>query len=97
MAPAIRVGAVLGVSSVASAFLISVAGYALAAMLVQALLRPDPLAIARRVEPPPATAAAARRGRPTGAALRRARARPDSRPALGSQGDVDAITACSAP
>src|SRR5207247_524383 len=37
MAPAIRVGAVLGVSSVASAFLISVAGYALAAMLVQAV------------------------------------------------------------
>src|SRR5438876_568448 len=56
MAPAIRVGAVLGVSSVASAFLISVAGYALAAMLVQALLRPDPLAIARRLEPPPASA-----------------------------------------
>jgi len=73
MAPAIRVGAVLGVSSVASAFLISVAGYALAAMLVQALLRPDPLAIARRLEPPPATAGAARRGRPTGTILREPR------------------------
>src|SRR2546425_9547333 len=48
MAPAIRVGAVLGVSSVASAVLISVAGDALAAMLVQALLRPPPLALRRR-------------------------------------------------
>jgi len=51
MTPAIRVGAALGLSSVASAFLISVTGYALAALLVQALLRPDPLAIARRLEP----------------------------------------------
>ena len=51
MNPAMRVGAALGVSSVASAFLISVVGYALAALLVQAFLRPDPLAIARRVEP----------------------------------------------
>src|SRR5467141_4031595 len=73
MAPAIRVGAVLGVSSVASAFLISVAGYALAALLVQALLRPDPLAIARRLEPPSATAGAARRARATGAILREPR------------------------
>jgi len=73
MAPAIGVGAVLGVSSVASAFLISVVGYALAAMLVQAFLRPDPLAIARRLEPPPATAGVARRGRATGAILREPR------------------------
>jgi len=51
MNPAIRVGAALGMSSVASAFLISLLGYALAALLVQALLRPDPLAIARRLEP----------------------------------------------
>ena len=51
MTPAIRVGAALGLSSVASAFLISVTGYAVAALLVQALLRPDPLAIARRLEP----------------------------------------------
>src|SRR5262249_7197251 len=51
MNPAIRAGAALGLSSVASAFLISVSGYALAALLVQALLRPDPLAIARRLQP----------------------------------------------
>jgi MFS family permease len=51
MNPAIRAGAALGLSSVASTFLISVSGYALAALLVQILLRPDPLAIARRLEP----------------------------------------------
>ena len=62
MAPAVRVGAVLGLSPVGSAFLISVAGYALAAILVEVLLRPDPLAIARRLEAPAAgtTAAPAR-------------------------------------
>jgi len=51
MTPAIRVGAALGLSPVASAFLISVTSYAVSALLVQALLRPDPLAIARRLEP----------------------------------------------
>src|SRR5438093_295768 len=40
MAPAIRIGALVGVSSVASAFLISVAGYAVAAGLLQAFLAP---------------------------------------------------------
>jgi MFS family permease len=47
MAPALRFGALLGVSSVASAFLIAVGSYALAALLIQVFLRPDPLAIAR--------------------------------------------------
>jgi MFS family permease len=50
MGPAVRVGALLGLSPVASAFLISLAGYTLAAVLVEALLRPDPLAIARQFE-----------------------------------------------
>jgi MFS family permease len=50
MTPAAQVGARLGLSPVGSAFLISVAGYALSALLVQILLRPDPLAIARRLE-----------------------------------------------
>ena len=50
MPGAVRAGALLGLSPVGSAFLISVGGYGLAAMLVQALLRPDPLAIARRME-----------------------------------------------
>ena len=72
MAPAIGVGALVGVSSVASAFLISVAGYAVAAILVQACLRPDPLAIARRLEPA-APARRGERGRATGAILREPR------------------------
>ena len=50
MDPALRVGAGLGISSAASAFLVSVAGYGLAGLLVAALLRPDPLAIAREEE-----------------------------------------------
>ena len=72
MAPAIRIGALVGVSSVASAFLISVAGYAVAAGLVQAFLRPDPLAIARRLEPS-TPARSGERGRAAGAILREPR------------------------
>src|SRR5207247_2233774 len=72
MAPAIGVGAMLGVSRVASAFLISVVGYTLAAILVEAFLRPDPLAIARRIEPSSPTRAA-QRGRETGVILREPR------------------------
>lgn len=48
MGPAVGAGALLGIAAPASAFLVSVAGYALGALLVQALLRPDPLALARR-------------------------------------------------
>jgi len=47
MEPALRVGTSLGVAPAASAFLISLAGYALAAIVIEILLRPDPLAIAR--------------------------------------------------
>ena len=72
MAPAIGVGAMLGVSRVASAFLISVVGYTLAAILVEAFLRPDPLAIARQIEPASPTRAA-QRGRETGVILREPR------------------------
>jgi MFS family permease len=63
MAPAVRVGALLGLSPVGSAFLISVAGFGLSALLVQVLLRPDPRTIARRLEAPEAgsTAEPARR------------------------------------
>jgi len=50
MAPALRVGAALGITSAASAFLVSVAGYGVAALLNAALLRPDPLAVARELE-----------------------------------------------
>jgi len=48
MGLAVHVGAWLGLSAAASAFLISVASYAFAALLVQAVLRPDPMQIARR-------------------------------------------------
>jgi MFS family permease len=50
MGPALRVGALLGVESTASAFLVSVAGYTLGAILIQLFLRPDPLAIAREAQ-----------------------------------------------
>lgn len=50
MAPALRLGALVGVTSAASAFLVPVASYVLAAILIQLLLRPDPLAIARRTQ-----------------------------------------------
>ena len=51
MAPAVRAGAYLGVvSPAASAFLISLVGYGLAAILIEIFLRPDPLAIARRLQ-----------------------------------------------
>ena len=43
---AVRVGARVGVAAVASPFLISLAGYGIAALLTHVLLRPDPLAIA---------------------------------------------------
>jgi MFS family permease len=47
MDPALRLGALLGMTPTASAFLVSVAGYGGAAVLVQLFLRPDPLALAR--------------------------------------------------
>lgn len=50
MGPALRVGALLGIESTASAFLVSVAGYALGALLIQIFLRPDPLTLAKRAQ-----------------------------------------------
>jgi MFS family permease len=52
-------GPLIGVSTTASAFLVSVATYALAALLTQIFLRPDPLAIARELERGTAAAAVA--------------------------------------
>src|ERR1700741_3261872 len=49
MEPSLRLGGALGIAPAASAFLISVAGYTVAAVLVELFLRPDPLAIARRL------------------------------------------------
>jgi MFS family permease len=64
MAPALRLGALLGVTSVASAFLIAVGGYALASLVIEVFLRPDPLAIARHHQ------AIVDAGRPAGTARR---------------------------
>jgi MFS family permease len=50
MGPALRVGALLGIESTASAFLVSVAGYALGALLIQIFLRPDPLSLAKQAQ-----------------------------------------------
>jgi MFS family permease len=50
MAPALRVGDLLGISPTASAFLISVSGYTVAAVLVEIFLRPDPLTVARTLD-----------------------------------------------
>ena len=46
-APAIALGAGWGVPATASPFLVSVAGYGIAALLTTLFLRPDPLALAR--------------------------------------------------
>jgi MFS family permease len=62
MAPALTLGAGLGVPDTASPFLVSVAGYGVAAVLTVLFLRPDPLALARR------DAAEADAGRPAGIA-----------------------------
>jgi MFS family permease len=50
MVPAVSLGAFVGISSVASSFLISVGAFAAAAVLIQTLLRPDPLTVARHLE-----------------------------------------------
>jgi dienelactone hydrolase/predicted MFS family arabinose efflux permease len=50
MAPALRLGNALGIDKTASAFLVSVGGYAVAAILVALFLRPDPLSIAREMQ-----------------------------------------------
>jgi MFS family permease len=64
MSPALRLGARFGLSPEASAFLISIAGFSVAAVLVEIFLRPDPLALARRLQD------MARAGEPAGRARR---------------------------
>jgi MFS family permease len=64
MAPALTVGAWLSVPATASAFLVSVAGYGLAALSTAIFLRPDPLTVARCAEA--AVPAGASRRRPRG-------------------------------
>jgi len=55
MGPALRLGAFFGLEPSASAFLISVGGYAVAAVLIELFLRPDPLAVARGLHESAAT------------------------------------------
>jgi MFS family permease len=74
MKPAVSVGALLGLSPVGSAFLISVTGYLMSALLVEVFLRPDPLLIARRLDAPVGGARAAL-ARPLGAIARDPRVR----------------------
>ena len=76
---AAELGGRLGLTTVGSAFLIGVSGFGLAALLIEALLRPDPLAVARLREPAP-TDHPTERARPLGAILRE----PSVRIALGA-------------
>jgi MFS family permease len=69
MEPALRVGGLLGVAPAASAFLISVGAYALAAVLIEILLRPDPLAVARAMHASVAASRPAEPARPLGSIL----------------------------
>jgi MFS family permease len=69
MGPALRLGAFFGIEPTASAFLVSVAGYALGALLIQVFLRPDPLAIARETQEVPASGASRAAARRLGAIL----------------------------
>lgn len=47
---AVHFGASLGLTPTGSAFLVSVTTYALASLLIEVLLRPDPLAVARTIQ-----------------------------------------------
>jgi MFS family permease len=69
MDPALRAGNLLEVSPAASAFLISVAAYALAALLVEVFLRPDPLLVTRQLQGVVGAGRTAQPARPLGAIL----------------------------
>ena len=69
LAPALTVGNALGIDGAASAFLISVAGYGVAALLIELFLRPDPLALARRLQEDDASGHAVAPPRSLGAIL----------------------------
>ena len=75
MGLAVEVGHPLGLSPAGSAFLISLAGYALAAVVVEILLRPDPLAIARQIHERVSASRPAARARSFAAVLRDPRVR----------------------
>jgi MFS family permease len=75
LTPAVVVGAFLGLSAVPSAFLVSVLGFGLAAVITEAVLRPDPLTIARTLHEPATQIARDARRRSLGEILREPRVR----------------------
>ncbi|SRR5579884_223723 len=70
---AARAGDGVGLPSAGSPFLVSVVGFGLAGLLVQALLRPDPLAVARRLQEGAAAGRPTAPARPLGVILRQPR------------------------
>jgi MFS family permease len=72
---AVHAGRPLGLSAAGSAFLISVAGYGLAALVIQAVLRPDPLAVARAMHARAAASRVPERAREVATILRDPRVR----------------------
>jgi MFS family permease len=70
---AAELGELVGVPAAGSPFLIGLAGFSLAALLIQGLLRPDPLAIARRLHQTEARPGSTGPAAPLGAILRRPR------------------------
>src|SRR5215204_362737 len=70
MAPATTLGVALGLPAVGGPFLIGIGGFGLAAVLLQMLLRPDPLALAHYFHHPDALAQLSRAVRPRGEILR---------------------------
>ena len=80
MGLAVEVGRPLGLSPVGSAFLISVAGYLVATLVVEMFLRPDPLAIARQLQARASASLVGERARSLGAIFRD----PQVRIALGT-------------
>lgn len=75
MGLAVRVGQPLGLSPAGSAFLISIASYGLASLVIEVFLRPDPLLIARQLQERVSAFVVAERARSLGAILRDPRVR----------------------
>jgi MFS family permease len=71
--PMAEVGGLLGLPTVGSPFLLGIAGFGLAALLIELFLRPDPLAVARRLQEASAPDRPAETARPLRAILRRPR------------------------
>src|SRR4051812_15025176 len=67
---AARVAGPLGLPAAGSPFLVALVGFALAALLIAVLLRPDPFAVARRVAEPRGVNLAPAPARPLGVILR---------------------------